>query len=151
MNPFSNNTSALSQCARSKAPRIFALIVFPVLVVLLVAWLGYFNETEQGPSQALARQSNPMAESLPSPAGSGTYHAVFARRKDHVAAGLTYTAEFSADLGAWTPGAATPQVITGASSEGDIEVVKIPYPASVPLQAGGNQTPQFFRVGVSSE
>jgi uncharacterized repeat protein (TIGR02543 family) len=70
------------------------------------------------------------------------YHAVFCRRKDHFAAGLAYTVEFSADLGDWKPDATPPTVLTAPASPGDWEVVSVPYPSSAP-------TPKFFRVGVS--
>jgi len=82
---------------------------------------------------------------------SDTYHAVFGRRKDHQDAGLTYTSEFSADLTRWTSSSTPPTVLTSASSEDDIEVVRIPYPASVPVAGGEpDQEPRFFRIEVSS-
>ena len=80
--------------------------------------------------------------------GSG-FRAVFIRRKDHVSAGLSYTVEFSADLQSWTASSSGLSVETGAGSSGDYEAVSVPFPATVPLQGGGNDTPQFFRVGVT--
>jgi hypothetical protein len=78
------------------------------------------------------------------------YRAVFARRKDHVPAGLTYTVSFSADLQLWTSSNSGLSVLTDPNSASDMEAVSIPFPATVPLQAGGaQQAPKFFRVGVS--
>jgi hypothetical protein len=86
------------------------------------------------------------------PAGSGTYHAVFGRRKDHQAAGLTYTVEFSADLSVWTASTSLPTVLTHPNSSGEIEAVSIPYPASVPVTGGDpEQKPKFYRIKVSSD
>ncbi len=78
------------------------------------------------------------------------YHAVFARRKDYVSAGLTYTAEFSADLKIWTPfDSGFGSVLTAVGSS-DLEAVSIQFPNTVPVQSGGAvQVPKFFRVGVS--
>lgn len=77
------------------------------------------------------------------------YHAVFVRRKDHVAAGLTYTVEFSADLKAWESiNASTGDVLTGAGSS-EHEAVSVTFPDTVPVHGGGaEQPPKFFRVGV---
>jgi hypothetical protein len=83
-------------------------------------------------------------------AQSPSYVAVFPRRKNHQAAGLTYTVQFSADLATWTDETATPTVLTAAGSPGEMEVVGISFPATVPLQGGGNAAPKFFRVRVTS-
>jgi len=81
----------------------------------------------------------------------GTFEAVFTRHKDHVAAGLTYEVQFSADLAAWTGSSNGLQVVTGAGSSGDYEAVSVPFPPDVALQAGGTAAPQFFRVEVSMD
>ena len=89
------------------------------------------------------------AAGLPILAGpSGGYKAVFIRRKDHVSAGLTYAVQFSCDLIQWTPSGLGLQVETGAGSSGAYEAVSVPFPAQVPLQAGGTDTPKFFRVSI---
>jgi uncharacterized repeat protein (TIGR02543 family) len=78
------------------------------------------------------------------------FHAVFACRKDHQSAGITYTVEFSADLGRWTAGAAGLSVLTGENGSGDLEAASVPFPAKVPVDGGGpDQAPRFFRVAVS--
>lgn len=77
------------------------------------------------------------------------YRAVFLRRKDHVAAGLQYTVEFSADLGQWTSSGTTPTFLTDSESSGGMESVSVPHPLAVPANEGTeNRRPQFFRVGV---
>ena len=76
--------------------------------------------------------------------------AVFVRRKDHVAAGLTYTVVFSADLGMWTASSAIPEVLTDMSSGSGIEVVSVPFPAMVPVAGGGTEIPpRFMRILIS--
>ena len=82
--------------------------------------------------------------------GSG-FEALFTRRKDHMAAGLTYVVEFSADLRSWTSSSAGLQVVTGSGSSGLYEAVSVPFPTTVPLQAGGFDVPNFFRVEVDME
>lgn len=76
------------------------------------------------------------------------YNAVFPRRKDYQAAELIYSVEFSADMLEWTASSIGQQVVSGPDSAGELEVVSIPFPASVPLSQGGTAPPQFFRVMV---
>ena len=80
----------------------------------------------------------------------GIYYAVFGRRKDHVAAGLTYTVQFSARLeaGYWWDSSAPPALVTGVASSGDIEAVSVPFPGPIPT-ASGTEAARFFRVKVS--
>ncbi len=78
------------------------------------------------------------------------YRAVFARRKDHVAANVAYTVVFSADLQVWTASSTNLNVVTNSASLGELEAVSIPFPTTVPVQGGGaQQAPKFFRVGVA--
>lgn len=80
---------------------------------------------------------------------SPAYRAVFARRKDHLQAGLTYQVEFSANLTYWQASSIGLSVLTGTSGA-DVDAVSIPFPSTVPLSAGGPEAaPKFFRVGVS--
>jgi hypothetical protein len=58
-------------------------------------------------------------------AGSFTFRAVFARRKDFSAAGLSYTVEFSGDLSSWRASTATPSVL---ADDSEIQAVSVPYP-----------------------
>ncbi len=82
--------------------------------------------------------------------GGVDFHAVFTRRKDHFAAGLTYTVQFSADLTLWENSTDTPTILTGNNTQnpGNIEAVSVPFPLLVPI-SGGDKKPTFFRVNVS--
>ena len=64
--------------------------------------------------------------------------ALFVRRSDYLAAGLTYTVRFSADLTTWSPGTVVPVIL---ADDGTYQIVSVPYPA---MMGGG-----FFRVSVS--
>ena len=74
------------------------------------------------------------------------YRAVFGRRKDHVAAGLTYTVQFSAGLDIWVDSTDTPTVV---ASDDTMEAVTVPYPFFIET-ARGVEKPTFFRVAVTS-
>lgn len=76
---------------------------------------------------------------------SGVYYAVFGRRADYVAAGLTYTVQFSAGLDQWTDGVVAPTVI---ATDGTIDAVRVPFPNFVPTPAGPKK-PTFFRVQIA--
>ena len=80
--------------------------------------------------------------------GGMDFHAVFGRRKDHVAAGLTYTVQFSAGLDQWVDNEEVPTLVTDAESAGDIDAMSVPYPLSIDT-INGTETPTFFRVKVS--
>ena len=91
--------------------------------------------------------SNLLEPGVPTPYASGTagsfnYYAVFARRKDFAAAGLTYTVEFSGDLAIWMDSTSTPSVL---ADDGTIQVVSVPYPFFV-----NGKKATFFRVKVQS-
>lgn len=66
--------------------------------------------------------------------------ALFVRRKNAAALGITYTIEFSPDLDNWEAATATPTVV---ADDGALEVACMPYPASV-----AGQPPRFVRVKV---
>ena len=76
-------------------------------------------------------------------AASFTYYAVFARRKDYAAAGLTYTVEFSGDLATWKASGSTPSVL---AEDGEIQAVSVPYPFFV-----NGKKATYFRVKVQSK
>lgn len=69
------------------------------------------------------------------------YRALFVRRKDHAAAGLAYTPQFSADLLTWGPGATVPAVL---ADDGTYQIVSVPYPPFI-----GGKKARFFRIGVT--
>lgn len=77
-------------------------------------------------------------------AWGSTVRGVWFRLRNHAAAGLVYTPEFSANhsaFTAFTAAAAVPQVL---ASDANYDAVAVTFPASVP---GG--VPKFFRVRVS--
>ena len=80
-------------------------------------------------------------------AEGGRYYAVFGRRTDHVAAGLTYTVQFSATMAEneWTDGSAIP---TQIASDGVIDVMKVPYQNLI-ITPRGAEKPTFFRMKVT--
>jgi len=75
-------------------------------------------------------------------AGSFTFRAVFARRKDYAAAGLSYTVEFSGDLVTWRASTSTPVVL---AEDDEMQAVSVPYPFFV-----NGKKATFFRVEVQS-
>jgi hypothetical protein len=86
------------------------------------------------------------AAGLPVPVvDGGIWYAEFGRRTDYLAAGLTYTVEFSAGLDQWTPSAAG---LTTVATGGGIDAIRIPFPNLVPTPSGPKK-PTFFRVEVS--
>ncbi len=72
---------------------------------------------------------------------SQSFFALFGRRKDYVAAGLTYTVQFTTDFVTWTDSADTPTVL---ADDGTLQAVTVPYPFTQVAQPN-----QFFRVVVS--
>jgi len=72
------------------------------------------------------------------------FRAVFGRRNDYVAAGLTYTVQFSANLEDWEDSTATPSII---ASDAEMKAVTVPYPFF--LSSG--KKAQFFRVSVAAQ
>ena len=67
--------------------------------------------------------------------------AVFVRRKDYLAAGLTYTPQLSVTLATWENSAAAPTVL---ADDGTWQIVSVPYPALV-----GGRVPHYFRISVT--
>lgn len=82
----------------------------------------------------------------PSQPGSG-YRAVFPRRKDYLAAGLTYRVEFSAELSEWVQ-STEPPIILGTSSLPEHDAVYVPFPPTIET-TNGTREPRFFRVNVA--
>ncbi len=75
------------------------------------------------------------------PSGSGVdFRALFVRRKDYVAAGLTYTPQFSADLAMWVNSAAVPAVL---ADDGVNQIVSVPYPVFI-----AGKKARFFKISV---
>ena len=110
----------------------------------LLEW-AFGTNPSQGSSGVLAAAAGVLTErGGPTTTGpDGARLAVFCRRLNHVAEGLTYTVEFSSTLGNWVPSTDTP---TSIASDGEIEAVTVPYPAQVE-----GQPARFFRVTVTGE
>jgi len=113
--------------------------------------VGYFGEenANAGPSNDPDSDglNNLQEPGVPMPfasgtAGSFTFRAVFARRKDYAAAGLSYTVEFSGDLATWRASTSTPVVL---ADDGEVQAVSVPYPFFV-----NGKKATYFRVKVQS-
>ncbi len=76
---------------------------------------------------------------------AGVYYAVFARRVDHLTAGVTYTVQFSAGLNQWSTSMTAPTVI---ATDGTIDAVRIRFPNFVSTPSGPKK-PTFFQVQIS--
>jgi hypothetical protein len=70
------------------------------------------------------------------------FAAVFGRRLDRVARGLTYTVQFSADLDYWESNGNAGLTVLAADAE--IEAVSVPFPATI--NPGNPVVPHFFRI-----
>jgi len=84
----------------------------------------------------------PVITGLP---GNQQVLAVFCRRANWQAVGLTYTVLFSANLINKVPSATIPTVL---ATDGEIEVVAVPFPATIEV-GGQNVVPQFFQVQIT--
>jgi len=100
-------------------------------------------------SNGTANPGIPTMENTGTPQ-SPSYRAVFARRKNHATAGITYEVQFSANLQYWKASSAGMTVLSGTSTT-DVEAVSVPFPSTVPLSAAETQfaAPKFFRVAVT--
>jgi hypothetical protein len=89
---------------------------------------------------ALVSTGQPVTMFGPIPTGTD-FRAVFIRRKDYAAAGLTYTPQFSANLSTWVSSAAVPTVL---ADDGTHQAVSVPYPFFI-----AGKKARFFRIQVS--
>ncbi|MEO6784610.1 MAG: hypothetical protein ABI318_00645, partial [Chthoniobacteraceae bacterium] len=115
----------------------------------IVKWAFGMNPTSAVPGTiqvnggVLTAPGIPVLLSVPDGSGGTNYFALFGRRKDAAASGLTYTVEFTADFSAWTASADTPTVI---ADDSDMEAVTVPFPPLV-----GGLPPQFFRIRITAQ
>ncbi len=81
-------------------------------------------------------------------AEGGNYYMVFGRRKDYVAAKLTYTVEFTAGLNFWgdNDDVANPPESLGAT-DGTIDAMRVLFPPTIHV-ANGDPKPNYARVRV---
>jgi HYR domain len=102
------------------------------------ASLGYAGTFAGGETLVVPGQPIVRSEAV----GNGIdFRALFTRRKDYVATGLTYTVQFSANLATWAPSSVAPRVL---ADDGAAQIVSVPYPFFV-----GGKKARFFRVVVS--
>jgi hypothetical protein len=83
-------------------------------------------------------QPTTLFESIPT---GVDFRALFVRRDDYVAAGLTYTVQFSPDLIDWTPSMVDPTVL---ADNGPHQIVSVPFPGFL-----SGKKARFFRVQVT--
>ncbi len=72
-----------------------------------------------------------------------SYRAVFSRRKDFDALGISYAVEFSGDLITWGTSTSTPTVL---ADDGTVQAVYVPYMTFV-----NGKKATFFRVKVQTQ
>ena len=83
---------------------------------------------------------------LASSNGGETFSFYFVRRDDHGTAGsMNYTVQFSSDLVTFYDSAVAPTVVTDSTADPDYEVVKVPFPATLP----DGQPARFARIAIS--
>jgi len=80
-------------------------------------------------------------------AAAGTYSMVFGRRADYVAAGLTYTVQFSADLITWVDNNDGTNPPVQVATNGTINAMSVPFVDFITTPSGP-QKPTFARVKV---
>jgi uncharacterized repeat protein (TIGR02543 family) len=78
---------------------------------------------------------------------AGTYSMVFGRRADYVAAGLTYTVQFSAGLDAWVDNNDGTNPPVQVATDGTINAMSVPFVDFIDTPSG-TQKPTFARVKV---
>jgi ELWxxDGT repeat protein len=75
------------------------------------------------------------------------YQAAYVRNMDAVAAGYTYTVQFSGDsISNWVNSTTTPTV---QATDGNVQAVTVPYPFLITLPGGARVKPRFFRILVT--
>ena len=102
------------------------------------AALQYAGTFAGGGAITATGQPITMLESI---ANGVDFRALFVRRSDYAAAGLTYTPQFSASMATWADSAAVPTVL---ADDGTNQIVSVPYPPFV-----GGKKARFFRISVS--
>ena len=107
-------------------------------VTSTAAALQYNGTLAGGGTITATGQPKMVFESIPT---GVDFRALFVRRNDYGAAGLTYTVQFSPDLGAWTPSIAVPTVL---ADTGPHQIVSVPFPGFL-----DGKKARFFRVQVS--
>lgn len=89
---------------------------------------------------AISSRGQPIVEQEPAP-NTVDLRAVFVRRKDAAALGITYTVQFSADMITWQSSTVIPTVL---ADDGTYQIVSVPYPFFI-----GKKKARFFHVVIS--
>ena len=87
----------------------------------------------------------PALLEVPDGFGGTNHFALFGRRTDAAAKGLTYAVEFTADLSVWSVSNGEPTVVAQEVGN-EIEAVTVQFPALV-----GGLPPRFFRIRVTAQ
>ncbi len=75
--------------------------------------------------------------------GGASFDLVFVRRDDHGNSGsVSYIPQFSSDLNTFYDSAETPSLVADSTYDPNYEMVKVPYPASLP----NGQPARFGRI-----
>ena len=101
------------------------------------------RSTLQVSGSVIVAHGTPVLLNLPDFSGATTLYAMFARRKDAAAVGLSYAVEFGADLSGWMVTTDVPFVI---AEDSEIEAAIVPFPALI-----NGVMPHYFRVKVTAQ
>ena len=91
---------------------------------------------------AISARGEPITITEPDGAGGVNQFAAFARRKDYLSLGLSYTVQFTVNFSPWISSAVPPTMI---AADSEMEIMTVPYPAAIDDGAAA-----FFRVVVAA-
>ena len=97
-----------------------------------------YGGTFSAPGSVLNGQPITAVQPIPN---SVDFRMVFIRRTDYLAAGLTYTPQFSVAMTSWQNSSVTPTIL---ADDGTYQMVSVPYPRFI-----GGKKARFSRVSVS--
>jgi ELWxxDGT repeat protein len=101
------------------------------------------NPSESSPGAMAVINPTTISPGTPKVMEDGGMKALFIRRKDWAASGLTYTVQFSPNLTLWENSVAVPTVI---ADDGNLQAVTVPFPALI-----NGEPARFFRVQVNGQ
>ncbi|MGB1129623.1 MAG: hypothetical protein ACPG4K_06210, partial [Haloferula sp.] len=97
---------------------------------------GFGTDPTSNDSVPLSPDGSVNGVPLPVMSGGGggvTFDFLFVRRKDHGSSGsVSYTPQFSSDLTTFYDSGASPTFVADSTVDAAYEVVKVPYPATLP-------------------
>ncbi|MEY4483460.1 MAG: hypothetical protein RL693_912, partial [Verrucomicrobiota bacterium] len=101
------------------------------------------NPSLNNPGALSVINSTTITPGTPKVMEDGGMKALFIRRKDWAASGLTYTVQFSPNLTLWENSVAVPTVI---ADDGILQAVTVPFPALI-----NGEPARFFRAQVNGQ